>query len=190
MESSTAVARKLDGWESAAKRLGSWPDQNPLLGTSLASTVENSYWALEISGQETISFTIDLGQGTARGQLLSLPEQWGIDRLFSKQTLQYSVHSQELRLLSEWEWIESSGAGLSIRLALPEGMKLRSISINDREASVVLNDKTIDINIPEVTQSSSAPLGAKQRMNAEFITSLGQLQRDSSGSTIIPPIKT
>ncbi|MFM8213283.1 MAG: hypothetical protein ACKN82_01370 [Pirellula sp.] len=190
VESSTVVARKLDGWESAAKRLGSWPDQNPLLGTFLASTVENSYWALEMSGQETISFTIDLGQGTARGQLLSLPEQWGIDRLFSKQTLQYSVHSQELRVLSEWEWIESSGVGQSIRLALPEGMKLRSISINDREASVELNDKTIDVNIPEVTQSSSAPLGAKQRMNAEFITSLGQLQRDSSGSTIIPPIKT
>jgi len=190
VESSTVVARKLDGWESAAKRLGSWPDQNPLLGTSLASTVEISYWALEVSGQETISFTIDLGQGTARGQLLSLPEEWGIDRLFSKQTLQYSVQAQELRVLSEWEWIESSGAGQSIRLALPEGMKLRSISINDREASVVLKDKTIDVSIPELTQSSSATLAAKQRMNAEFIASLGQLQRDSSGNSIISPIKT
>lgn len=190
VDSSTVVVRKLDGWESAAKRLESWPDQNPLLGTSLASTVENSYWALELSGQETISFTIDLGQGTARGQLLSLPEQWGIDRLFSKQTLQYSIHAQELRVLSEWEWIESSGDGQSIRLALPEGMKLRSISMNDREASVAFNDETIDVSIPELTQSSSAPTGAKQRMNAEFITTLGQLQRDSSGNSIIPPIKT
>jgi hypothetical protein len=190
LNSADVVVRKLDGWESAAKRFGSWPDQNPALGTSLVSTVESSYWSLEMSGKETISFTIELGQGSARGLFLDLPKQWGVDRLFSKQTLQYSVHSQELRVLSEWEWIESSSGGQPIRLELPEGMKLRSISINDREATVALNDKMIDVSIPELPQDNFIASGAKLRMNAEFITSLSLLQNGTAGGTILPAIMT
>jgi len=190
IDNASVVVRELDGWESAVRRLGSWPDQNPLLGTSLGTTVGSRYWLLEISGQEIISFTIDLGQGSSRGQLLDLPKEWGIDRLFSKQTMQYSVHAQEMRIIGEWEWNETSGAGQGIQLELPEGVKVRSIAINDRETAIALDDKRMIVSVPESSPSASIGTGARLRMTAEFLTSINQLQTDASGNFLIPTIKT
>lgn len=181
LEKSSVVMRRLDGWQQAASRLGNWPDLNPTLGTDAPTAVENAYWQLEISGQERITFSIDLGTNTGRGQTIEYPKEWGIERLFAKQTLQYSIHGGELRMIGEWEWNESATASAPIRFELPQGMKIRSLTINERETALQLDQNTVVVNAPSG--------GSRQRMAAEFLIPWEQLIDPQSGILQIPSIR-
>ena len=181
LEKSSVVMRRIGGWQQAASRLGNWPDPNPTLGTDAPTAVENAYWLLEISGQERITFSIDLGTNAGRGQTIEYPKEWGIERLFAKQTLQYSIHSGELRMIGEWEWNESSAASAPIRFELPQGMKIRSLTINERETTLQLDQNMVVVNAPSG--------GTRQRMAAEFLIPWEQLIDPQSGSLKIPSIR-
>jgi hypothetical protein len=181
LEKSNVVMRRIDGWQQAASRLGNWPDPNPTLGTEAPTAVENAYWLLEISGQERITFSIDLGTNAGRGQTIESPKQWGIERLFAKQTLQYSIHGGELRMIGEWEWNEPSAASTPIRFELPPGMKIRSLTINERETTLQLDQNTVVVNGPSG--------GSRQRMAAEFLIPWEQLIDPQTGILQIPSIR-
>jgi hypothetical protein len=188
IEQSNVVVRKLEAWEQAAERLVGWPEQNPSLGSNAKNTLESTYWILETSGQEKILFTIGLGPDSSRGQLLEKQENWGIERLFSRQTLQYSLHSNELRTIGEWEWNEPIGINQPIRLELPQGMKVRSVSINDREAALQLQGNTVIISVPELTAGSAFGLANRLKMNADFLIPRDELKTDGNGNSLIPVV--
>lgn len=188
VEKSNVVIRKFESWEEVADRMGGWPERNPNLGTSLSATLENAYWVLEISGHERISFSIELGSNPGSGQSIQMPTEWGIDRLFSKQTLQYSIHANQLRVLGEWEWNETGGSNQPIRLELPQGMKLRSLGINDRESNVSLDGNRVVVAIPELLGLNLGS-STRMRMTAEFLLPWAQLPLDASGNAILPAIR-
>jgi hypothetical protein len=181
LEKSSVVMRRIDGWQQAASRLVDWPDLNPTLGTDAPTAVENAYWLLEISGQERITFSIDLGSNAGRGQAIEYPKTWGTERLFAKQTLQYSIHGGELRMIGEWEWNELAAASAPIRFELPQGMKIRSLTINERETTLQLDQNTVVVNVPNG--------GSRQRMAAEFLIPWEQLIDPQSGTLQIPSIR-
>ena len=188
VEQSNVVIRKFESWEEVADRMGGWPERKPNLGTSLSTTLENAYWVLEISGNEKISFSIELGSNPGSGQAIQMPTEWGIDRLFSKQTLQYSIHANQLRVLGEWEWNETGGSNQPLRLELPQGMKLRSLAINDRESNLSLNGNRVVVSIPE-TLGLNLGGSTRMRMTAEFLIPWAELPLDASGNAILPAIR-
>lgn len=187
---SNVVSRRLKNWEHAASRLGNWPDQNPMLGTKGAAALDLDYWVLEIGGHDKLVFTIELGANSSREVAIEKPQDWGIDRLFSRHTLQYSSLPNQIRILGEWEWSEVGDAFEPIQLELTPGMKLRSVVINDREPSIEFQSNKIKILAPVPTVPVRGDSANRTKMSAEFLFPKDQLSEDTHGNIRLPTIKT
>ncbi|MEI8212380.1 MAG: hypothetical protein WCI02_09540 [Planctomycetota bacterium] len=153
---SSVVSRLVDAWPMVQERLGDWPI-NPNLGElGRESTNSESLWILEISGQETANFSIQLGSSGLAGQVPGSEQPGVYSRLISRQSVQCVVASESLRTICEWEWNETGTADRSLRLILPVGARMRSLTLNDREPILQISDRTIDIALPPIDASSNA----------------------------------
>jgi hypothetical protein len=175
---SSAVARMVENWDAVAERLGTW---NASEGSKDIVTGD-SYWVLELSGQEQVAFSISLGStnllNATNPAFISDKGDSGayFSRLIAKQSVQHLVSSELVRSLYDWEWTEYGGGDGSIKLKIPQGTRLKSLTVNDRETSLQFSDQSIEITIPK-TESNRNPLGgAKLRLNAEFQTPIAALK--------------
>ena len=187
---SSAVARMVDNWDAVAQRLSSWPtsDSSKEVGTG------DSYWVLELSGQEQVSFSIYLGStNLLNATNPTFTSDKGdsnayFNRLIAKQSVQHLVSSELIRSLYDWEWTEYGGGDGSIKLKIPQGTRLKSLTVNDRETSLQFSDQTIEVTIPKTESNRNPLVGAKLRLNAEFQTPTAALRealRESSESETI-----
>ena len=183
---STAVARMVDNWDAVAERLSSWPtsDGSKEIGTG------DSYWVLELSGQEQVAFSISLGStNLLNATNPAFTSDKGdsnayYSRLIAKQSVQHLVSAELVRSLYDWEWTEYGGGDGTIKLKIPQGTRLKSVTVNDRETSLQFSDQTIEVTIPK-TESNRNPLGgAKLRLNAEFQTPTAALREPRESETI------
>ncbi len=185
----TVVARPAENWQEVLRRLETWPvsasapDRIPDLNTS------DTYWLLELSGQEQASFTIHLGSSRSLVEAGSPPDRDSLPytRLIAKQTVQHFVGLEQLRTLCEWDWFEAPTADSTVRIQLPDGVRLRSLTLNDREASFQFAQRTVVVSLPAADTSriaaaatavstAVATSATRQRLSAEFLTDLTQLK--------------
>ncbi|MBM3965587.1 MAG: hypothetical protein FJ308_11070, partial [Planctomycetes bacterium] len=175
---SSVVVRMVENWDTIAERLSDWPtsDSPREIGTG------DSYWLLELSGQEQISFSILLGStnifNTANPAFTSDKGDSNayFSRLIAKQSVQHIVSTELVRSLYDCEWTEFSGGEGSIKLKIPQGTRLKSLLVNDRETSLQFSDQTIEVTIPKTESNRNLLGGAKLRLNAEFQTPIAVLR--------------
>lgn len=185
VESSDVATVKFNDWNDVLARLDNWPDRNPVYANPTPSGVDAAFWGVELSGRSEISLTVDLGSSDLRSSVASPSEQWGVDRLITKQAIQYSLGGGDLRIQYEWEWTEPRGELAPFRLEMPVGYKLRSLSLNDREVSVKADRNTLEIDVPQAVERGPSQ---KFKMSAEFLYRLPKEDLPSQGTIRVPPV--
>jgi hypothetical protein len=185
VESAEVATVKFNDWNDVLSRLDNWPDRNPVYTNPTPSGVDAAFWGIELSGRSEISLTVDLGSSELRSIVASPSEQWGVDRLITKQAIQYSLGGGDLRIQYEWEWTEPRGEFAPFRLEMPEGYKLRALSLNDREVAVEVDRNRLEIGIPQAVERVSSQ---KVKMSAEFLYRLPKVDLQSEGTIRVPPV--
>lgn len=185
VESSDVATVKFNDWNDVLARLDNWPDRNPVYANPTPSGVDAAFWGVELSGRSEISLTVDLGSSDLRSSVASPSEQWGVDRLITKQAIQYSLGGGDLRVQYEWEWTEPRGELAPFRLEMPEGYKLRSLSLNDREVAVKADRKTLEIDVQQSVERGSSQ---RFKMSAEFLYRLPKEDLHAQGTIRVPPV--
>jgi hypothetical protein len=186
----SGVVRSVGGWNEVAQRVGDWPVALAAPDTVPELNANDAFWLLELSGLDQASFSIILGEnqsfkGTGNEDS---PELAKVNRLIAKQSLSHSITSQHIKTRCDWEWYETTSNDRTLRMRVPEGMRLRSLTVNDQEASIQFSNRVIDVGIPVVdTQEGSLTTNTRTRVSAEFLSSLAELT--SEGIVTIPPIE-
>lgn len=185
VESSDVATVRFGDWNDVLARFENWPDRNPVYANPTPSGVDAAFWGIELSGRSEISLTVDLGSSELRSSVVSPSDQWGVARLITKQAIQYSLGGEDLRVQYEWEWTEPVGESVPFRLEMPEGYKLRSLSLNDREVTVEADRNRLEIAIPKLSDRSASP---KYKMAAEFLYRLPKEHSQPQGSIRVPSV--
>lgn len=175
---------KLSDWNEVLARLADWPDRNPLYASPTPSGIDASFWCVELSGRSDVSLIVDLGSSELRSNAPVPSTEWGLDRLVTKQAIQVSGSGRDLRIQYEWEWTEPPGEQPPFRLEMPEGYKLRSLQVNDREPPIEVDRNKLDVMI---IKGAERPIANRHRMAAEFLYSASSTKTDNTAESIPDP---
>jgi hypothetical protein len=175
---------KLSDWNDVLARLADWPDRNPLNATPTPSGIDASFWCVELSGRSDVSLNVDLGSSELRSNSPVPSTEWGLDRLITKQAIQVSGSGRDLRIQYEWEWTEPPGEQPPFRLEMPEGYKLRSLQVNDREPPIEVDRNKLDVLI---IKGAERPIANRNRMAAEFLYSAPNKNTDTLAEATTDP---
>jgi hypothetical protein len=173
----SVVARPVDVWNDVLARVGRWPT-NPTLPESVRDSAPSDiFWILELSGQEQASFSVLLGSSGAGTAIQGDDPTTSYTRLIARQSVQYSIASDVLRTVGEWEWTEFDNVEGPLKLRLPASARLKSLTVNDREPDLQFSERVVEIALPTVDAASSGvqpgtTTGAKMRLNVELLTPL------------------
>ena len=175
---------KLNDWNEVLARLADWPDRNPLYATPTPAGIDASFWCVELSGRSDVSLDVDLGSSELRSNAPVPSTEWGLDRLITKQAIQVSGSGRDLRIQYEWEWTEPPGEQPPLRLEMPEGYKLRSLQVNDREPPIEVDRNKLDVMI---IKGAERPIVNRHRMAAEFLYSAPNPNSDNTSESTSDP---
>jgi hypothetical protein len=175
----SVVARPVDAWNDVLARVGPWPTNPTLPESARDAAPSDIYWILELSGQEQASFSVLLGSSGAGPALPGADPTASYTRLIARQSVQYSIASDVLRTVGEWEWTEFGNVEGSLKLRLPASARLKSLTVNDREPDLQFSERVVEIALPTVDATSSglspgsgSTIGTKMRLNVELLTPL------------------
>lgn len=187
---SNIVIRAADNWNQVAERLRDWP---VVLGASEGIPEWNatdSIWLLELSGRDQASFSVVLNPSRGQYDPIGPTDRSAptLNRLIAKQTMVHSVSPYQIKTLCEWEWIETTTSDRTFRVRIPEGMRLRNVRLNEREAALQFSDRVLEIILPlEESSGSGAGPSSRTKVSAEFLSNLNELESD--GTFNLPPIQ-
>jgi hypothetical protein len=186
----SGVVRSVGSWSEVTQRVGDWPVALAAPDTVPELNANDAFWLMELSGLDQASFSIILGENQSLREPAS--EDFTVlarmNRLIARQNISHSVTSKHIKTRCDWEWYETTTSDRTFRMRVPEGMRLRSLTVNDQEASIQFSNRIIDVGIPiEDNQEPSLTSAPRTRVTAEFLSSLVELT--SEGIVTIPPVE-
>ena len=143
----STVAKRVKDWSEIDGRLVGWNDlRKDLMREPGSESSPESLWLIELGGSQIATFSISLGAGTRPQDDRNVADGHRYDQLIRSQGLEHFVDGQEIRTICDAE-IFVAREKPRLRLSLPEGSKLRRLSVNQQEVKWEVNDSWIESDV-------------------------------------------